>query len=259
MSLSTRLGLTYLVSGQQNGEFSVNDTINVLDSLVNCAVISATTTAPPGSPVWGDAYIIPVSATGVWAGFVGAIAMWYGGWIFRFPPPGTMILVRDAGHYLFVNTSSAYTLSFVQPGNIGAGSVDEPSLNVALRAAMSTWIVTRTVTGNTGTPSRFKFQLTDRDGSNIAQAWPLRLCITDAAGNFYSPAVHATISLFAGGVLAETFTASKDLVWYSDSSGGLEINVTNATGGENMVVICGPPSKRVFASTHSTNSIVFSH
>lgn len=46
----------------------LNMALAVLDALVQTAVISMTTSAPPGSPADGDMYIVGASATGDWAG-----------------------------------------------------------------------------------------------------------------------------------------------------------------------------------------------
>lgn len=60
-------------------------------------VLSATTTAQPGSPSTGDRYILPVGATGAaWAGHDKAIATWTGSaWSFATPVAGMVSYVID--------------------------------------------------------------------------------------------------------------------------------------------------------------------
>ncbi len=60
------------------------------------AVISMETTAPPGAPAEGDAYLIPAGATDAWAANVGKIAEWSGtAWAYISPPDGHGISLPD--------------------------------------------------------------------------------------------------------------------------------------------------------------------
>lgn len=68
------------------------------------SVISATTTAPPGSPASGDRYLVPAGATGAWSGHATQVAEWNdstspGKWIFFDVPVGTPIYVVSSGSY----------------------------------------------------------------------------------------------------------------------------------------------------------------
>lgn len=59
------------------------------------SVKSRALTAPPGSPVNGDAYIPAAGATGAWAGHAGEVAIYDGGWIFAAPRSGWTVRVDD--------------------------------------------------------------------------------------------------------------------------------------------------------------------
>lgn len=62
------------------------------------SVLSATTTAPPGSPVSGCGYIIPSGATGAWVGRAGQVAVWDGSaWAYAVPRDGWTIHVVGTG------------------------------------------------------------------------------------------------------------------------------------------------------------------
>ena len=62
------------------------------------SVLSATTTAPPGSPISGSGYIIPSGATGAWAGKTGQVAVWDGvAWAYAAPRDGWTMHVDGAG------------------------------------------------------------------------------------------------------------------------------------------------------------------
>lgn len=50
--------------------------LQMIDALVQCAVISKTVSTPPGSPANGDRYIVGPSPTGAWSGLAGKIVAW---------------------------------------------------------------------------------------------------------------------------------------------------------------------------------------
>jgi len=61
------------------------------------SVVSKSTTAPPGSPVSGEGYIVPSGATGAWSGQSGKIAIWDGAaWAYIAPRDGFLVHVADA-------------------------------------------------------------------------------------------------------------------------------------------------------------------
>ncbi len=62
------------------------------------AVRSATATAPPATPLAEDQYLIPVGATGAWAGKTGQVAIWRNdadGWLYVTPPAGARAEAAD--------------------------------------------------------------------------------------------------------------------------------------------------------------------
>jgi hypothetical protein len=71
-----------------------------LDAQVLLRVLSATTTAPPGSPSDRDTYVVPPSATGAWAGQDEDVAQWNdtdSQWEFFTPGEGWMARADDSG------------------------------------------------------------------------------------------------------------------------------------------------------------------
>ena len=58
MSASPRLGLPFLSVGQAQKEFTHNEALQVLDSLVAGAVEEPPRASPPASPALGACYII---------------------------------------------------------------------------------------------------------------------------------------------------------------------------------------------------------
>lgn len=61
----------------------LNESINVIDALLQVAVVSIGANTPPGSPAAGDRYIVGTSPTGTWSGQANKLARWLDGtWSF---------------------------------------------------------------------------------------------------------------------------------------------------------------------------------
>ncbi len=115
-------GVTCLVSadGQRYKiEAALRTPFNVLDKDL---------TAPPGSPSYGDAYLIYGSPTGAWAGKAGYIAIYTArGWSFALPPIGFLVYVRDETSFYHRHNSGAWTLG-TGTRTLGANSVSASNI-----------------------------------------------------------------------------------------------------------------------------------
>ncbi len=70
MSNTSNLVLPYLAVGQAQKHVTVNETLRRLDAVVQLSVVSASTTAEPGSPTDGAVYIVPSGKSGAsWSSF----------------------------------------------------------------------------------------------------------------------------------------------------------------------------------------------
>ncbi len=88
--------LPLLFAGQAQKEFFVNQSLTLIDSLLQQSV-EATQAAPPQNPSDGHAYRVGDGATGDWAGRDGSIAILIGGaWQFTAPFDGMQIYDRTA-------------------------------------------------------------------------------------------------------------------------------------------------------------------
>lgn len=101
------------------------------------SVKNRTTTAPPGTPVVGDRYIIPTGATGAWAGKTDQIAEYAAGaWNYYPPSVGwTSYVDEEQKIYSWNGTAWVRTggaLQTVTAGNglTGGGQADTVTLNV---------------------------------------------------------------------------------------------------------------------------------
>jgi len=100
------LGLPYILPAQAQKHVTHNMAIQQLDTLVQLAVISATTSTPPPSPAIGDRYIVGASASLDWAGQENTIALWQEtGWMFTPPVAGWQAHVLDQNANLVFNGS----------------------------------------------------------------------------------------------------------------------------------------------------------
>ena len=76
MATTPRIGLPLPSESQAQKATTVSEALVIVDAL-HGGVLSRTTTAPPGSPADGDAYIVAAGATGAWAGHDDEIAYWF--------------------------------------------------------------------------------------------------------------------------------------------------------------------------------------
>ena len=96
--ITARLQLPYILPSQAQKHVTHNEALRMLDALVQPVVASRTLGTPPASPANGDGYIVPVGATGDWAGQDNAIAAFQdGAWQFFVPVAGWLAYVIDAG------------------------------------------------------------------------------------------------------------------------------------------------------------------
>ena len=104
---TARLDLPQLLVNQANKEVTVNESLAILDALVQCSAISETNT-PPGSPAAGDTYLIGTSPTGDWATHAEDIAYWDGSsWDYHDARDGFVLYDRNASAYKVYNASGS--------------------------------------------------------------------------------------------------------------------------------------------------------
>lgn len=96
MTDTPNLGIALLEAAQAQKHVTVNEAFQRLDALAQLTVIDRDLTAPPGSPVDGDTYIVGPSATGTWAGQDGKLAVLFSGaWVFFTPKTGWKAFIVD--------------------------------------------------------------------------------------------------------------------------------------------------------------------
>lgn len=131
MENSANLDLPYIMPSQAQKHVTHNEALSILDALVQLSVVSATVTAPPGSPAEGQRWIVPAAATGAWAGQVGKIAAWYdGAWLFLSPRQGWTAYSTSATRLLAFNGSV-----WVDAINIGIADITTLGVNATADAS----------------------------------------------------------------------------------------------------------------------------
>jgi len=103
MDQTGRLSLPFLLPGQGQKHITHNEALQTLDALVQPVVESRIVAAPPGTPLEGEAWLVPANATGTWAGHGGEIAAWQANaWHFLDPAPGwTLYCLADSALLVF--------------------------------------------------------------------------------------------------------------------------------------------------------------
>ncbi|HRE19867.1 MAG TPA: DUF2793 domain-containing protein [Rhabdaerophilum sp.] len=107
MSSTAHLNLPYLAAGQAQKHVTLNESLRMLDALVQLSVVSRATTVPPAAPAEGARYLLPPSPTGDWAAHGGAVAAWQdGGWNYFEPRAGWLLWVQAEGQLLVFDGSA---------------------------------------------------------------------------------------------------------------------------------------------------------
>jgi hypothetical protein len=135
VSETPRLALPYIATGQAQKEVTHNEALNRLDALVQPVVVNSTTSAPPGSPANGQAWIVAAGASGAWAGKEGQIAAWFGGWVFLVPEEGWRVHNKDDGA-TWVYDGSAWAAEAIDHS---PGAWQVPSLNLGWIGLGGAW------------------------------------------------------------------------------------------------------------------------
>lgn len=100
MAKTAQLDLPLVLPAQAQKHVTVNEAFARLDAVAQLRLVSAAVATPPGSAAEGAAYLVPVSASGDWAGQGGKIAVRSnGGWVFLSPKAGWRAWDMDAGAY----------------------------------------------------------------------------------------------------------------------------------------------------------------
>lgn len=120
-------GIPYVPEGTLDPAAGLNLSLNVVDALLQCAVLTMDQTAPPGSPADGDLHLVAAlggTATGAWATKENYLARYVAdGAFWQFYTPGVhvfLVLNRDDGGLYAYQDDSPGTWQTAFPGAAGA-------------------------------------------------------------------------------------------------------------------------------------------
>ena len=100
--------LPEITAGQDGAEVTHNDANRRIEALGPTLLLVSTSLAtPPGSPADGEVWVVGTSATGVWSGEDGNLALYSAGWIFYTPQTGQIASVPTSSQVV-VWTGSAW-------------------------------------------------------------------------------------------------------------------------------------------------------
>lgn len=110
------LELPFIMPAQAQKHVTHNEAIELLDVIVQLTLESVAATAPPASPIEGQAWALGAAPTGGWAGQDGKIATWRGaGWLFVAPREGWMAWVKDDAALQVFTGGTWVTLAGIGP------------------------------------------------------------------------------------------------------------------------------------------------
>jgi hypothetical protein len=108
MDATDNLALPFLATAQAQKHVTHNESLRVLDALVQLAVLDKDLGTPPGSPAAGARYIVATAPVDAWSGQAGSIAAWQdGAWAFYAPREGWLAWIADE-HRLYAWTGGAW-------------------------------------------------------------------------------------------------------------------------------------------------------
>lgn len=250
---STILSLPLILPAQAQKHVTHNEALRLLDVMVQLAVKSRAQTTPPTSPVLGDRYIVPLAASGAWAGQAGRIALFESGaWQFFAPLAGwqawveaeAMMAVFDGMVWggladgplsvtqLGVSATADATnrLAVSSPATLlnHAGAGHQVKLNKALAGdtASLLWQTGFSGRAEIGTTGSDDFAIkVSADGSGFATA----LTVARVNGEVTLPQ-----PLTLGGQASDPASPQNGMVWLNISSGEIKARsagVTQVIGG----------------------------
>jgi hypothetical protein len=112
MANTPNLDLPVIASDQAQKHVTHNESLLVMDALIQLVVVSTAVTSPPASPDEGVCYAVGASATGDWAGQDANVAIMIGGaWTFVAPKTG-WLAYNEASMTHVKFDGSAWVLAF---------------------------------------------------------------------------------------------------------------------------------------------------
>src|SRR6478609_1201516 len=158
MSASANLALPFIEGGELLPDVTLNETLRLIDTLVQLAILDRDLNAPPGLPAEGQRWIVKASPspTGAWAGHGNHVAAWQdGGWVFCVPQIGWFAYVIDEGALVAWNgtawVSALAMLSTLQNiALLGVGTTADKTNPLSAKLNNALWVAKTVAEGGDG-------------------------------------------------------------------------------------------------------------
>lgn len=207
------------------------------------SVKSRSITAPPASPSFGDAYLVPTGASGAWALHPRNIAVWTArGWVYVPPRVGQLVFVEDEGGFYHYGTSGAWV------AGIGGSALGPSTVRASsLIGGRTHWVVVnQTTNAPPGSPANGVAYIVGPSPTGAWAGQTGRIAVYEInAWAFYVPALGWTA--FDQSNKTEFYY---DAAWVPKSQAyGSVVTVSNtagssisSVGGSGYVFTTSPPS-----------------
>ncbi len=158
MSASANLALPFIEGGELLPDVTLNETLRLIDTLVQLAIVDRDLNAPPGSPAEGQRWIVKASPspTGAWAGHGNHVAAWQdGGWVFCTPQVGWFAYVIDEGALIAWNGTAwvdalAMLASLQNLSLLGIGTTADATNPFSAKLNNALWVAKTVAEGGDG-------------------------------------------------------------------------------------------------------------
>ncbi|HHL20339.1 MAG TPA: DUF2793 domain-containing protein [Aliiroseovarius sp.] len=262
---SAKLQLPFIQASQAQKHVTHNEALLKLDAVVQLSVASKDQIAPPGAPVSGESYIVPLGATGAWAGQAGMLAVWQDtAWTFHAPNEGWTAWVADLDRLwsfdgtnwvetappedfqnipmLGVNTTADATnrLSVVSPAtlfnNEGAGHQLKINKNAATDTASLLFQSGWSGHAEMGLAGENDFSIKTSDGTTWFSAVK---CASSSGQVSFPSGISGQLEIFGTGAstfIGEGAGASDDLSDNRNTFIGYQAGSANTTGYNNVFI-----------------------
>jgi len=101
MTQTHRLGLPLLAAGQAQKEITYNEALAIIDVVAQSSVESADLATPPGSPAFGQCWVVASGAAEAWITRETTLTVWTpSGWLFVQPHEGWRLWAIDRGNMI---------------------------------------------------------------------------------------------------------------------------------------------------------------
>lgn len=129
-----------MLVGQAQKEFTVNEALARLDSLLHPAV-QAEANDPPATPANGESWLVGSAPTGHWSGHENAIASWQAGnWIFVEAQAGMRVFDKSLGAERVFDGDWSIPSAIAAPDG---GAIEDAEARAAITAILTALVEAR--------------------------------------------------------------------------------------------------------------------